>query len=115
MSRSALCSRPFRNFFRAALTLLGMAALAAGAQEPGVRHIAINELAPASQADHAVELYNYGPDQSMSGWTLIFKTSANGSPITYSFPAAFTLARHALVVVHFGPGTDNATDLYFGG
>ena len=45
----------------------------------------ITEIAPIGQTDHAVELYNYGPDQAMLGWTLSMKTDANGAAALRSY------------------------------
>lgn len=47
--------------------------------------------------------------QDMTGWILRDESTQN----RYVFPAGFTLAAHATVVIHSGCGTDTATDLHW--
>ena len=57
-----------------------------------------------------VGILNAGPDPvDLAGWTI----TDEGTSSTYTLPS-FTLASWELLTVHAGPGTNSATDLYWG-
>jgi len=72
--------------------------------------IIINEV---STGTDYIELYNYGPDQDMTGWYLKFYDN-NIYDITYYFPEGWTFHSNYVVTIHESTGTDSATDLYTG-
>ncbi len=74
--------------------------------------IVINEVSLGDP--DAIELYNYGPDQLMTGWS-IRTYDSNLLDITYSIPAGFTLASNSFVTIRDGSGTNTPTALYTGG
>jgi hypothetical protein len=76
-----------------------------------IDHIVINEFFTGTP--DAVEFYNQGPTKVMTGWTIPMYDN-NVYSMTYTFPAGFTLASGAFVVVHEEAGNNSATDLYAG-
>src|SRR5512140_683721 len=102
---------PMLRFIRLhLLTMAGflLAAAPLAAQVAGAKNVVINEIASLSSADHAVELYNYGPDAALAGWTITYAGNA-----AYTLPTV-TLLRHTALLVHWATGTNTTTNLYTG-
>ena len=72
--------------------------------------IVINEFNTGSDW---VELYNYGADVDMSGWTWYWHDQRNYEG-TYLIPKGFTLKSKKFVVIDESSGTNTATTLYMG-
>jgi len=79
----------------------------------GGGYIVINEF-DTGNSDWA-EVYNYGPPQSMTGWTWFWEDSRSSTYTgIFPFPSGFTLGTGAFVTIHETSGTNTATDLYMG-
>ncbi|MBN2150488.1 MAG: lamin tail domain-containing protein, partial [Candidatus Lokiarchaeota archaeon] len=76
-----------------------------------VGHIVINEFFTGTP--DAVEFYNQGPTQLMTGWTIAMYDS-NAYWGSYSFPAGFTFNSETIVTLYENAGNDSATELYYG-
>jgi hypothetical protein len=60
-----------------------------------------------------IELYNFGPDRDMTGWTMYCDEYPSQGLTTYIFPS-FTLKQNTFVQIHETSGSNTATDLYIG-
>ncbi|MFX0100986.1 MAG: lamin tail domain-containing protein [Candidatus Hodarchaeota archaeon] len=77
----------------------------------GTGYIVINEIWAGSP--DAIELYNYGPTQVMTGW-YVRSYDDNADDLTYYIPTGFTLNTGSMVVISEASGTNTATELYIG-
>jgi parallel beta-helix repeat protein len=89
-------------------TISGNEIIGLGAQST-VGTIVINEI--CTNADW-IELYNYGPAQDMSGWTLYADEFPIQGGISYTFPAGFVLPSLGFVHIDESAGIDDSDDLY---
>lgn len=111
---------PFRPFPSRLLALLLAAfALPAAAQLPGMNNVVINQIQPdmANGQGLTVELYNYGPNQALDGWTLEFLLDQGGpSAVSSAFtiPASQTIPRHGFFRMHWAAGTNGYLNIYRG-
>jgi hypothetical protein len=80
----------------------------------GAQGVVINEV--DTNVD-AIELYNYGSDQDMTGWMLYNDEYPSQGLHTYNFPNGFILREHAFVHLHENgnPANDDDDDLYMPG
>ncbi len=81
-------------------------------ENPAPENIVINEVNTGTP--DSVELYNYGPDKALTGWTLEMYDEGYPWSGTYTFPSGFTLNNHSFVQIKENTGTDTATELYTG-
>ena len=90
----------------------GTITFTADAHDSDGGHIVLNEI--NTGGGDWVELYNYGPDQDMTGWSWYWQDQ-RGHSGTYSFPSGFVLSSQSTVlVVHETGGSDTASNLYMG-
>ncbi|NVM03136.1 MAG: tetratricopeptide repeat protein [Candidatus Helarchaeota archaeon] len=73
--------------------------------------IVINEI--YAGAPDYIELYNYGSDMDMTGWSIQIY-DADLLDATYYFPNGWIFRSNFVVVVHENSGTNTDTDLYTG-
>jgi hypothetical protein len=59
-------------------------------------------------------LYNYGPDQDISGWT-IRTVNDLSAVVSYTFPAGSVIRRHDYIMVRDDSGSNNANTYHSGG
>ncbi|NVM30405.1 MAG: S8 family serine peptidase, partial [Candidatus Helarchaeota archaeon] len=78
--------------------------------DPFYGSIVINEISAGSDY---IELYNYGPDRNMTGWTIQIY-DRNSLYKIYSFPTGWVFYEHYVVVLRENAGTDTDNILYTG-